>query len=45
MAKVTEEEKPIFRGLQLLTSKPVVYVCNVDEASAKDRQRLFREGV
>jgi hypothetical protein len=33
-AKVSEEEKPIFRGLQLLTAKPVVYVCNVDEASA-----------
>jgi GTP-binding protein YchF len=25
---------PFFRGLQLLTSKPVLYVCNVDEASA-----------
>ncbi len=36
MTKVTEEEKPIFRGLQLLTAKPVVYVCNVDEGSAKD---------
>jgi len=32
--KVTEEELPIYRGLQLLTGKPVVYVCNVDEASA-----------
>jgi GTP-binding protein YchF len=28
-----EEEKP-FRELQLLTSKPALYVCNVDEASA-----------
>ncbi len=34
MAKLTDEEQPIFRALQLLTSKPVVYVCNVDEASA-----------
>ncbi len=33
---VTEEEKPIFRALQLLTAKPVVYVCNVDEGAAKD---------
>ena len=33
-AKITDEEKPFFRGLQLLTAKPVVYVCNVDEASA-----------
>jgi ribosome-binding ATPase len=34
--KITEEEKPIFRGLQLLTAKPVVYVCNVEETAAKD---------
>jgi ribosome-binding ATPase len=33
-AKVDEEEKLIFKGLQLLTSKPVVYVCNVEESSA-----------
>ncbi|HHS82391.1 MAG TPA: redox-regulated ATPase YchF [Devosia sp.] len=29
----SDEEKP-FRELQLLTSKPVLYVCNVDEDSA-----------
>ncbi len=28
------EERKIFRELQLLTSKPVLYVCNVEEASA-----------
>ncbi len=28
------EEVPAFRMLQLLTAKPVVYVCNVDEGSA-----------
>ena len=33
-AAITEEEKPAFRMLQLLTGKPVLYVCNVDEASA-----------
>lgn len=33
-ADVTPEEMPSFRALQLLTAKPVVYVCNVDEASA-----------
>jgi len=33
-AAVTAEERPIFAGLQLLTSKPVVYVCNVEEAAA-----------
>ncbi len=34
MADITPEEKPIFLALQLLTSKPVVYVCNVEEAAA-----------
>jgi GTP-binding protein YchF len=33
-ADITAEERPVFLGLQLLTSKPVVYVCNVEEASA-----------
>jgi ribosome-binding ATPase len=32
--KPAEDEIAIYKGLQLLTSKPVVYVCNVDEASA-----------
>ncbi len=38
-ARVTEidkEEIGIFRSLQLLTAKPVLYVCNVDEDSAAD---------
>ncbi|GAC1613088.1 MAG: redox-regulated ATPase YchF [Novosphingobium sp.] len=30
-----EEEVRVFRAAQLITSKPVLYVCNVDEASAK----------
>jgi GTP-binding protein YchF len=34
LASITAEEEPAWLGLQLLTSKPVVYVCNVDEASA-----------
>jgi ribosome-binding ATPase len=34
LAAMTEDEIPVFKGLQLLTSKPVVYVCNVEEASA-----------
>jgi GTP-binding protein YchF len=33
-ANIEAEERPLFVGLQLLTSKPVVYVCNVEEASA-----------
>ena len=36
MAEITPEERATFLGLQLLTSKPVVYVCNVEEASAAD---------
>ena len=32
----TLEEQKAAKGLFLLTSKPVLYVCNVDEASAKD---------
>jgi GTP-binding protein YchF len=34
LAKLTAEEEPGYRALQLLTAKPVVYVCNVEEASA-----------
>jgi len=34
LAELTAEEEPLFRQLQLLTAKPVLYVCNVDEASA-----------
>ena len=30
------------RRLQLLTSKPVLYVCNVEEAVGRHRQRAFR---
>ena len=33
-AEISAEEMPGWRQLQLLTSKPVLYVCNVDEASA-----------
>ncbi len=31
--ELTDDEKPIFKGLQLLSSKPVLYVCNVDESA------------
>jgi hypothetical protein len=33
LANLTPEEERPYRHLQLLTAKPVVYVCNVDEAS------------
>jgi GTP-binding protein YchF len=35
-AKISKELEPTFRLLQLLTSKPVLYVCNVEEAAAAD---------
>jgi GTP-binding protein YchF len=34
LVKRTPEEEKNFRGLGLLSSKPVVYVCNVEEAAA-----------
>src|SRR5271169_1866573 len=34
LAQISHEEAAIFAGLQLLTAKPVLYVCNVDENSA-----------
>jgi GTP-binding protein YchF len=33
-AKIGEAEREAFRQLQLMTAKPVLYVCNVDEQSA-----------
>ncbi len=33
--QVGEDELPYYQDLHLLTIKPVMYVCNVDEASAK----------
>jgi GTP-binding protein YchF len=34
LAKVADEARAAFRALNLLTAKPVLYVCNVDEDSA-----------
>jgi ribosome-binding ATPase len=33
-ADLTNEERPVFHRLQLITAKPMMYVLNVDEASA-----------
>lgn len=33
-AKVDEEDRKYVQDLQLLTAKPLIYVCNVDDASA-----------
>ena len=40
----TPEEEKTFRGLGLLSSKPVLYVCNVEEASA-DKGNEFSQRV
>ena len=37
-AKVSADDEKAWRMLQLLTSKPALYVCNVDEDSAEKRQ-------
>ncbi|MBP6014785.1 MAG: redox-regulated ATPase YchF [Alphaproteobacteria bacterium] len=34
MVKISDEQRPVFEQLQLLTAKPIVYVANVDEGSA-----------
>lgn len=43
-----DNEKPIVKSFQLITSKPVLYLCNVDEASVKDGNQhveAFKEAV
>ncbi len=52
LAEIAEEERAAFRELQLLTAKPVLYVCNVEEEAAargnalseKVRARAAEEG-
>src|SRR5271168_5070296 len=39
-AKVPEDDAKAWRMLQLLTAKPALYVCNVDEASAETGNEL-----
>src|ERR1043166_4830882 len=34
--KLSEEQRPLFNQLQLLTAKPVLYVCNVEESAAAE---------
>ncbi len=37
-AKIAAEDREVFRQLQLLTAKPVLYVCNVEEVRRGHRQ-------
>jgi GTP-binding protein YchF len=39
----SEEEEKAFRELQLLTSKPALYVCNVDEGSAATGNAMTKQ--
>ncbi|WP_340198700.1 redox-regulated ATPase YchF [Ascidiimonas sp. W6] len=34
--ETSEDEQELIKAFQLLTAKPILYVCNVDESSAKD---------
>ncbi len=36
LVEIKPEERPLLAGLGLLSSKPVLYVCNVDEGAAAD---------
>jgi ribosome-binding ATPase len=44
LVEVKPEERKLFQGLGLLSSKPVLYVCNVEEAAA-DRGNDFSAAV
>ena len=39
--ELTKEEKPIVKDLFLLTTKPVLYVCNVDEEGMKNGNKYI----
>ena len=43
LAEVKPEERKLFNQLGLLSAKPVLYVCNVEEGSAKDGNALSAE--
>ncbi len=43
VAKISAEDEKAWRMLQLLTSKPALYVANVDEASAAEGNELSRQ--
>ena len=43
LAQVSAEEEPGWKALQLLTAKPILYVCNVDEGSAATGNAYSRQ--
>ncbi|MEC7488009.1 MAG: redox-regulated ATPase YchF [Pseudomonadota bacterium] len=40
LLNISTEEQPLFRQMHLLTAKPVMYVCNVEDESASTGNRL-----
>src|SRR5690606_827488 len=43
IAKLSAEQKPVFKQLALMTGKPVLYVCNVEEAAAAEGNAMSRK--
>ncbi len=43
LADISDDEKQDWKNLQLLTSKPVLYVCNVEEESAATGNRFSEQ--
>lgn len=41
--ELEEDDKAVFKNLQLLTAKPILYVCNVDEDSAATGNELSKK--
>ncbi|MDB2414483.1 redox-regulated ATPase YchF [Rickettsiales bacterium] len=41
--QISDSEKKMFKELQLITSKPMMYVCNVAEDEAKDGNELSKK--
>ena len=42
-AEIKDEEKRLFKMLQLLTSKPIMYVCNMNEDEVADGNKYSQE--
>src|SRR5690606_33858625 len=42
IGKLSAEQKPVFKQLALMTGKPVLYVCNVEEAAAAEGNAMSR---
>ena len=44
LAELTPEERGPYSQLGLMTAKPVLYVCNVEEGAAATGNAIFRQG-